>query len=147
MATERDSDRYLIHGHVAEATAASLAAAADRAAESIAESTTWTVDAANIEPLPERSPDVLENILRAYEHIEQVSPPEPVKVTREQWDALRVVSAPAAPQPPWGSPSTLCGVPVVFVDDPAEATFPGIDVHSVDVEEQRPRRRWWRRRA
>lgn len=68
------------------------------------------------------APSMVEAIQRAAEMVRGMTPPpEPVKVTREQWAALRAQSP---TYPPWAAPSTLSGVPVVLVDDPADATFP-----------------------
>jgi hypothetical protein len=93
--------------------------------------------------IPAPSTDPMEDILRAYEHIEQVAPPEPVKVTREQWAALRAQS-PTYPE--YARPNLLSGVPVVLVDDPADATFPPDGAEFPQVAPKDPQvgfvRRW-----
>lgn len=105
--------------------------------------------------------DPMEAIRGAYERLGPIPPPpEPVRLTRSQFDALRGDAPAPDSSYRYGGPiGDLTGVPIELVDTVEESTLylsavapddEGIDVHRVDMEEIRAhreprRRRWWRR--
>lgn len=108
-----------------------LLAAVEEAAPEVRRAVDEAIDRALADIRTEPAPQLVhgppgslaEDVRRAYEMVRDVPPPEPVKLTRAQFEALQAANPPlGGGYPVGGALGDLSAVPIVLVDSVEEST-------------------------